>query len=84
MVLDGDSMPLDLGREQRLFARYQKLDINYRYGGRCAATNCDRPAAWLQYHHEEPWASAGQQTPRRASRSAHPTTTWPTTPNPGT
>ena len=43
------------------------------------------PAAWLEYHHEEPWAlKAGQQTPRRASPSAHPTTTWPTTQNPGT
>ncbi len=59
MVLDGDSMPLDLGREQRLFGRYQKLDINYRYGGQCAATNCDRPAAWLEYHHEEPWSQGG-------------------------
>jgi hypothetical protein len=60
MVLDGESVPLDLGREQRLFARYQKLDINYRYGGTCAATNCDRPAAWLQYHHEDPWHLGGK------------------------
>jgi hypothetical protein len=60
MVLDGESMPLDLGREQRLFARYQKLDINHRYGGRCAASNCDRPAAWVQYHHEDPWALGGR------------------------
>ncbi|MGN6578235.1 MAG: DUF222 domain-containing protein, partial [Nocardioides sp.] len=60
MVLDGDSMPLDLGREQRLFGRYQKLDINHRYGGQCAASNCDRPAAWLQYHHRKPWALGGE------------------------
>jgi hypothetical protein len=60
MVLDGESIPLDLGREQRLFGRYQKLDINHRYGGRCAASNCDRPAAWVQYHHEDPWALGGR------------------------
>ena len=36
MVLDGESVPLDLGREQRLFDRYQKIAINHRYKG-CAA-----------------------------------------------
>ena len=45
LVLGGDSMPLDVGREQRLFDRYQKIAINHRYDG-CAAHNCDRPPAW--------------------------------------
>ena len=45
MVLDGKSMPLDLGREQRLFDRYQKIAINNRYNG-CAARQL-RPAAGL-------------------------------------
>ena len=58
MVLDGDSMPLDVGREQRLFTRYQKLAINHRYNG-CAAANCDRPPAWMEYHHDNPWAKGG-------------------------
>ncbi len=31
VVLGGDSMPLDVGREQRLFDRYQKIAINHRY-----------------------------------------------------
>jgi hypothetical protein len=47
MVLDGDSVPLDVGREQRLFDRYQKIAINHRYHG-CAAHNCDRPPAWME------------------------------------
>jgi hypothetical protein len=58
MVLDGDSVPLDLGREQRLFDRYQKIAINHRYRG-CAAHNCDRPPAWMEFHHEDPWHLGG-------------------------
>ena len=58
MVLDGDSMPLDLGRERRLFDRYQKHAINQRYHG-CAAHNCDRPPAWVEYHHQHPWSRGG-------------------------
>ena len=58
MVLDGDSMPLDLGRERRLFDRYQKHAINQRYHG-CAAHNCDRPPAWVEYHHQDPWSRGG-------------------------
>ena len=59
MVLDGDSVPLDLGREQRLFDRYQKIAINHRYKG-CAAHNCDRPPAWVEFHHEDPWHLGGR------------------------
>ena len=58
VVLGGDSMPLDVGREQRLFDRYQKIAINHRYGG-CAAHNCDRPPAWMEYHHQDPWHQGG-------------------------
>jgi hypothetical protein len=58
MVLDGDSMALDVGRERRLFDRYQKHAINQRYHG-CAAHNCDRPPAWVEFHHEEPWSRGG-------------------------
>ena len=58
MVLDGDSMPLDVGREKRLFDRYQKIAINHRYNG-CAAHNCDRPPAWMEFHHEDPWHLGG-------------------------
>ena len=58
MVLGGASMPLDVGRERRLFDRYQKLAINHRYQG-CAAHNCDRPPAWLEFHHQDPWSRGG-------------------------
>jgi len=59
MVLGGDSVPLDLGREQRLFNKYQRLAMAHRYGG-CAAANCDRPPAWVEAHHPKPWAQGGR------------------------
>jgi hypothetical protein len=26
----------------------------------CAADDCDRPYAWTEQHHEDPWASGGR------------------------
>ena len=51
-------MPLDVGRERRLFTRYQKIAIDQRHHG-CAAVNCDRPPSWCEYHHPHPWAHGG-------------------------
>lgn len=59
MVLDGDSVPLDLGREQRLFNKYQRIALAHQYGG-CAAVNCDRPPAWAEAHHPEQWVNGGR------------------------
>jgi hypothetical protein len=59
LVLGGDSVPLDLGREQRFFSKGQKITLNHVYGG-CAAHNCDRPPAWVEYHHKKPWAKGGR------------------------
>jgi len=59
MVLGGDSMPLDVGREQRLFTRYQRIagGVGHRT---CAEEHCDRPAAWTEAHHRKPWAEGGR------------------------
>jgi hypothetical protein len=51
-------MVLDLGREQRLFDRHQRLALNLRYNG-CAAANCDRPPTWTEAHHKDPWHRGG-------------------------
>ena len=59
MVLDGASMPLDLGREQRLHSRYQRLAYAKIHGG-CAAGDCDRPPAWVEIHHQNPWREGGR------------------------
>ena len=59
MVLDGESVPVDLGRERRLFSKHQKLALDHMYQG-CAAANCDRPPAWVEYHHTKPWHRGGR------------------------
>jgi len=59
MVLGGDSMPLDLGRERRLFSRHQKIALDHTYRG-CAAESCDRSSAWVEYHHTQPWHQGGR------------------------
>jgi hypothetical protein len=58
-VLGGPSVVLDLGREQRLFSKHQKLALHLRYGG-CAAANCDRPPSWTEAHHRQPWRTGGR------------------------
>jgi hypothetical protein len=59
MVLDGDSVVLDMGREQRLFDRYQRIAMAQQYGG-CAAMNCGRPPSWTEAHHRHPWHLGGR------------------------
>jgi hypothetical protein len=59
VVLGGESVPLDVGREQRLFSRHQRVALAVRHGG-CAAVNCDRPADWVEIHHRHPWSRGGR------------------------
>ncbi|MGN6132205.1 MAG: DUF222 domain-containing protein [Nocardioidaceae bacterium] len=67
MVLDGESMPLDVGRKKRCFDFSQKLVIDQRHRAQrgCAASNCDRPPAYCEYHHEIPWSRGGRTDARR-------------------
>ncbi|WP_457254658.1 DUF222 domain-containing protein [Pedococcus sp. P5_B7] len=57
-VLDGDWQPLDLGRTQRFFTEAQRVALAKTYDT-CAAQDCDRPYAWTEHHHQDPWASGG-------------------------
>ncbi|MET4077802.1 DUF222 domain-containing protein [Janibacter sp. UYMM211] len=57
-VLDGASQPLDLGRQRRLHTEAQRLALTTRYD-QCAADGCDRPFAWCEIHHLDPWAQGG-------------------------
>lgn len=57
-VLGGDSVPLDLGRQRRLFSEGQRVALSTRYT-ECAAEGCDRPFAWCEVHHLRPWDSGG-------------------------
>jgi hypothetical protein len=58
VVLDGASVPVDIGREQRFHNKYQRICIQVRDGG-CTAENCDRPPGWCECHHEIPWSEGG-------------------------
>ncbi len=60
-VLDGESLPLDLGRARRFFTEAQHTALATRYT-ECAATDCDRPYAWCDLHHEHPWSTGGHTT----------------------
>ena len=58
-VLGGPSAVLDLGREQRLFNRAQRVAMTIRDKG-CRAEGCDRPPSWCEAHHfTTPWANGG-------------------------
>lgn len=57
-VLDGQSQLLDLGRTQRFFTEAQRVALSMTYDS-CAAQDCDRPYAWTEHHHHDPWATGG-------------------------
>ena len=58
-VLGGDSLPLDLGRAQRLFSPAQRKALLLR-DKTCRAEGCDIPGTWAEAHHLVPWSSAGR------------------------
>jgi hypothetical protein len=57
-VMGGRSLPLDLGRADRFFTEAQRVALATTYDT-CAAAGCDRPYAWSELHHDDPWASGG-------------------------
>ena len=59
MVLGGTSVPLDLGRTKRLFTQAHRIAIS-RTHQTCAAHGCERPIAWCELHHKNPWQHGGK------------------------
>jgi hypothetical protein len=58
-VLDGDSMPLDLGRTRRLHNKSQRRALALTYDT-CAVAGCHRPFAWCEiHHHRGSWHDGG-------------------------
>jgi len=51
---DQNGIPLDLGRDQRLFTAKQKQVLALKWGG-CVHPGCDRPPSWTEAHHIEHW-----------------------------
>ncbi|WP_432478319.1 DUF222 domain-containing protein [Nocardioides sp. GXQ0305] len=58
-VLDGASLPLDLGRSSRLFTEAQRVAGATRHTS-CAADRCEVPYAWCELHHRTPWSRDGR------------------------
>ena len=58
-VLGGVSLPLDLGREQRLFTEAQRVALATKHT-HCGADGCQRPFAWCELHHLKPWSHGGR------------------------
>lgn len=54
LVMGGDSIPLDLGRQSRTYTAAQRVVLSARYR-ECAEESCDRPFAWCEIHHDVPW-----------------------------
>jgi hypothetical protein len=51
---DGAGVPLDRGRDQRLFTPAQKDVLALKWGG-CVHPHCNRPPSWTEAHHINHW-----------------------------
>ncbi|MDQ1527551.1 MAG: hypothetical protein QOG18_2164, partial [Microbacteriaceae bacterium] len=51
---DPHGQAIDVGREQRLFTRRQRIGLAARDGG-CRWPDCPRPPAWTEAHHVNHW-----------------------------
>jgi len=58
IVLNGASVPLDLGRTHRLVTTPLRTALTARDKG-CAFPNCTRPARWSDAHHIRHWLDGG-------------------------
>jgi hypothetical protein len=52
--IDPHGQAIDVGREQRLFTRRQRIGLAARDGG-CRWPNCERPPGWTEAHHINHW-----------------------------
>jgi hypothetical protein len=58
IVMNGESVPLDVGRTRRLVTPKQRVALNTRDRG-CAFPHCARPARWSDAHHITHWLDGG-------------------------
>jgi hypothetical protein len=60
LVMSGESVPLDLGRSQRLHSHHQRIALSATHDS-CAVGGCQRPFAWCEIHrHRLRWAKGGR------------------------
>lgn len=58
-MFDSRGQAVDMGREQRLFTRAQRVALAARDGG-CRIPGCDRPPSWCEAHHIVEWSRGGR------------------------
>jgi len=58
VVLDGDGLPLDVGRKQRTATPAQRAALAAIYRG-CGWGDCSAPFSWCQVHHIHEWEHGG-------------------------
>jgi hypothetical protein len=58
LLIDRQGVPLDLGRQVRVFTPAQRRALAARDGG-CRFPGCGRPALHTDAHHLVPWAQGG-------------------------
>jgi hypothetical protein len=58
MVLNSDSVPLDVGRAHRFITDHQRRALIARDHG-CSFPNCDRKPRWCDGHHVKHWLHGG-------------------------
>ena len=61
LLLDEDSLVIDVGRERRVFRGATRIAVEKRDGG-CAWRGCTRPPRHCQGHHPDPWWAGGRTT----------------------
>lgn len=59
MILNGERVPLDVGREHRTVTPAIRKALLARDCG-CAFPGCGRPAGWTDAHHIEHWSKGGK------------------------
>jgi hypothetical protein len=59
VIMSGNSVPLDVGREKRLFTGHLRALLIARDGG-CAFPGCDVGPDGCEAHHRQPWWAGGE------------------------
>jgi len=58
VVLNGNGVPIDVGRSRRPYTGAARVAVLLRDGG-CAFPGCDRPPRWTDVHHIVAWQHGG-------------------------
>jgi hypothetical protein len=66
VVLGGRSQVVDIGRRARFHTKAQRIALAVQHGG-CYVEGCDRPSAWCQAHHLDPWSEGGGTSVERGA-----------------